>query len=151
MQIFKQEIIQDNTVITLEIQSLDASNAKRVSERLAEAMQGKAQIVLDLGELRYFDVNGFAAILKWVASRKGSDVRLCSQSGKIQALFELLSANALVPLFQTREEALESFDRPRRSEARRYAGTLATEEGRALSFRRTVLEPERKAFEEKPL
>ena len=151
MQIFKQEIIQDNTVITLEIQSLDASNAKRVSERLAEAMQGESQVVLDLGELRYFDVNGFAAILKWVAGKEGSDVRLCSQSGRIQALFELLGANTLVPLFQTRQEAMESFERPSRSEGRRYVSTLATDEGRALSFRRAVLEPERKTFEEKPL
>jgi anti-anti-sigma factor len=126
MQIFKREIIRQSTVLTLEIQSLDASNAQRVSRSLAEAMRGIEQVVVDLGALRYFDVNGFAAILKWAADREGPDIRFCSQSGTVQALFELLDANSVVPLFQNREEAMASFRRSVLPAGRDYAATLST-------------------------
>jgi anti-anti-sigma factor len=110
MQVFQREIIQEKTVIVLAIQSLDATNARYVSRRVSEAMRGRNQIVVDLGALRYFDVSGFAVILKWVAGNgQGPDVRLCSQCGTVQALFELLGTSTVVPLFQSREEAMASF------------------------------------------
>jgi anti-anti-sigma factor len=112
MHIFHRQVIHENTVITLEIQSLDATNAKSVTEKLAAAMRGENRIVLDLGALRYFDVSGFAAILHWATGDRGwPDVRLCSQSGTVQALFELLGANTAIPLFESREEAIASFGR----------------------------------------
>ena len=142
MQIFTQETIQDNSVITLEIQSLDTSNSRRVSERLEAAMRGEGQIVVDLGALRYFDVNGFAAILQWAAGKEGMEVKLCSGCGTIQALFELLSANTLVRLFQNREEAMASFGPPGgRPQGRRDTETLAPLEENVLSGRRVMLEP----------
>ena len=93
-------------MITLEIQSLDAANASYVTECLVKAMQGEGQTVVDLGALRYFDVSGFAAILKWVTG--GSEVRLCSRYGTIHALLELLQADTVVTLYQNREEAMAS-------------------------------------------
>jgi anti-anti-sigma factor len=112
MHLFQRQVIHENTVITLEIQSLDATNAEQVTESLADAMRGEGRVVVDLGALRYFDVSGFAAILKWATGDEDwPDVRLCSQSGTIQALFELLGANTVIPLFQSREEAIASFGR----------------------------------------
>jgi anti-anti-sigma factor len=108
MDIFKREVFRQKTVITLKIHTLDASNARSVSRRVAEAMKGVRQMVLDLGSLRYFDLAGFAVILQW-ASGEGPEVRFCSQSGAVQALFELLGGNAMVPLFFSREEAMASF------------------------------------------
>ena len=112
MHLFQRQVIEKNTVITLEIQSLDGTNAERVTRNLAVAMRGEDRVVLDLGALRYFDVSGFAAILQWATrDREWPDVRLCSQSGTVQALFELLGANTAIPLFQSREEAIASFRR----------------------------------------
>ena len=109
MHIFRREIIGKIAVITLEIQALDASNASHVSGCLLEAMRDEAQIVVDLGALRHFDVSGFAAILKCAAgSSAGREVRLCSRSGNIRALLELLQADTVVPLYQSREEAIAS-------------------------------------------
>jgi anti-anti-sigma factor len=110
MNIFHRENVRQNTVITLGIQSLDSANAQRVTKSLAEAIRGESRVVVDLGALSYFDVSGFAALLKLaVHSNGGPEVRLCSGSGTIQALFELLGANSVVPLFQSRDEALASF------------------------------------------
>src|ERR1700730_10320419 len=108
MDIFKREVFRQKTVITLKVHSLDASNAQRVAMRVAEAMKGVRQILVDLGSLSYFDLAGFAVILKW-ASDEGPEVRFCSQSGAVQALFELLGGNSMVPLFFSREEAMASF------------------------------------------
>lgn len=109
MRILRRETIREINVITLEIQSLDASNAAQVTACLSEAMQGEAKTVVDLGALRYFDVTGFAAILKWAAGNpKGSEVRLCSRSGNVHALLELLQADMVVVLHQSREQALAS-------------------------------------------
>ncbi len=106
MHILRCETIRGITMITLEIQSLDAANASYVTECLVKAMQAETQTVVDLGALRYFDVSGFAAILKWVTG--GSEVRLCSRSGTIHAVLELLQADTVVPLYQSREEAMAS-------------------------------------------
>ena len=40
---------------------------------------------------------------------RGSDVRLCHVSGAVQALLELVRMDKLVSLYETREEAIESF------------------------------------------
>ena len=95
-------------MITLEIPSLDSSNASDVAARLAEAMPEEAPAIVDLGALRYFDLSGFAGILKWAAKPA---VRLCSRSGSIHALLELLRADAVITLYQSREEAIASFPR----------------------------------------
>jgi anti-anti-sigma factor len=109
MQIFTRETIRQFTVLTMEIETLDGNNTQRVSNRLLEAMQRGEQIVVDLGALRYFDVTGFAAILSWVVRCPvGSEVRLCSQSGNIHALFELLRAESVVSLYSSREDAFAS-------------------------------------------
>lgn len=112
MQILKREIIRQCTVVTIQIPSLDISNTQSVSRRVTATMRGQGQVVVDLGALRYFDLNGFAAILHWAAGREGLEVRLCSQSGRVQALFELLSANSFVQLCRSREDAMALFRRP---------------------------------------
>jgi len=115
---FRREMLGGIAVITLEIPSLDASNASDVAARLAEAMPEEAPAIVDLGALRYFDLSGFAGILKWAARPA---VRLCSRSRSIHALLELLRADAVVKLYQSREEAMASFPRrelPKRRAAR---------------------------------
>ncbi len=110
MHTLKRETFGPFTVITLEIQSLDARNAQQVTRCMAEAMDGGVRVIVDLGALQYFDVSGFAAILNWSSGgRQLADVRLCSQSGTIRALFELLRAQKVVPLYRSCEEAVASF------------------------------------------
>jgi anti-anti-sigma regulatory factor len=84
-------------------------------------MPKSALIVLDLGALRYFDVAGFAVILKWAAEPA---VRLCSRAKTVHALSDLLQAETVITIFQSREEALASL------------------RGLETSRRRTALSPE---------
>jgi anti-anti-sigma regulatory factor len=105
MPTFHCETLWGIAVITLDIQSLDVTNASDVTERLVEAMPLEAPAVVDLGALRYFDVSGFAGILKWAAR---PSVRFCSRAESVHALLELLRADTVMTLYQSREEALAS-------------------------------------------
>jgi anti-anti-sigma factor len=118
MDIYKREIIGDIIVITLQVQSIDAKNSQKIGRRVAEAMADGERIVVDLGALRYFDVAGFAALLNWAGGGpRRAQVRFCSQSGAIRALFELLRANAVVPLYRGCEEAMASLGSNERRDA----------------------------------
>jgi anti-anti-sigma factor len=134
MNICRHETVGEVIVISLEVQSMDGNNAHKIARRVAEAMAGGSRIVLDLGPLRYFDVGGFAAILNWArGGTRKAEVRFCSQSGTIRALFELLRVNAVIPLYRSREEAIASF----RGQERRGAEVMAMrEEDRVLPGRR---------------
>jgi anti-anti-sigma factor len=134
MNICRHETVGEIIIISLEVQSIDGNNAHKITRRVAEAMVGGGRIVVDLGALRYFDVGGFAAILNWArGGPQKAEVRFCSQSGTIRALFELLRANAVVPLYRSREEAMASF----RGQERRGAEVMTMrEEDHVLPGRR---------------
>ena len=106
MQVFTNQTIQYCRVLTLVIESLDARNADEVGESVLQAMSESRRVLVDLGALLYFDVRGFAAILRWAAGREDREVCLCSGSRNVHALFGLLQAENLVTLFQSREQAL---------------------------------------------
>ena len=114
MHIFHCETLGGIAVITLDIQSLDATNAADVTERLEGSIPREAPAVVDLGALRYFDLSGFAGIVRWAAR---PSVRFCSRAKSIHALLELLRAETIITLYHSREEALASlrgFDIPLR-------------------------------------
>ena len=97
-------------MLTLAVECIDRHNAMRVGMAVTAALSAESPVLIDLGRLRYFDVRGFVAILKWIAT--GKSVRLCSLDPNIHTLFELLRAHSSVPLYRTREEALASFRQP---------------------------------------
>jgi anti-anti-sigma factor len=115
MHMFTRQIVGETIVVTLKIQSLDSQNVRHVVNGVAAAMLGAERIVVDFGALQYFDVGGFGAILFWAqGGPQKAEVRMCSRSGTVRALFELLRAQTVVPLYKNREEAMASFARVER-------------------------------------
>lgn len=109
---FEREVNGQAIVITLTTECIDWQNAAQVTLSINEAIAGGPRAVIDLGALRYFDVCGFAAILHWTAGgREATDVKLSSKSANVRALFELLRADTLVPLYASADEAMDSFPR----------------------------------------
>jgi anti-anti-sigma regulatory factor len=118
MHFFRRENVGEVLLITLEIQSLDGNNSREVSRRVTEAIGGSSRVVVDLGALRYFDVTGFAELLVWAGGGPHkAEVRFCSQSGTVRALFELLRAPMVVPLYRSFDDAMASLHRPERKSA----------------------------------
>jgi len=109
---FEREVTGQTVVITLTVPCIDCQNAAQLTQAVDDAIAGSKNAVIDLSALRYFDVSGFAAILHWTAGEPSpADVRLCTQSANVRALFELLRADAVVALYASAEEAMDSFPR----------------------------------------
>jgi anti-anti-sigma factor len=111
MEWYRMTTTEDNiALVSLNVESLVSDNVQQVRRSVIPALVKSRRILLDLGKLRYFDVTGFAEILRWVAQAKDAgEVRVCSKSAEVHALFELLCASTVVPFFWSREEALASF------------------------------------------
>jgi anti-anti-sigma factor len=109
---FKRSYIDGIQLLTLSIENLDSSNARTLCSRLDEAKQVIGPVILDLGRLKYFDVAGFAALLGWISRLPPSvEIRLCSKSGTVHSLFELLRGHSVLALYHSKEVALLSFER----------------------------------------
>lgn len=116
--LFRREVLDGVAIVTLQIQVLDERNASRVVGLVAEATRDDAHIVLDLGSLEYFDVSGFAALLKWaIAGPSQPVIAVCSRSGAIRALLELVQADSFFALYHCREDALAALGTYRSSAA----------------------------------
>ena len=105
-RLFRHHMRDGVHIVVLEVPSLDARNASRFGALLANAVSGESPMVMDLSELRFFDLPGFAAISKWAVK---PTVRLCSGSARVHALLELLGADTMITLFPSQDEAIASF------------------------------------------
>lgn len=131
----KRETRGQVVIVTLTIPTLDTENARQVAAAVREAMSGASKVVIDLGLLRYFDASGFAAMLEWtVVGRQAGDVRVTSECGAVRALFELLRADAIVPLYRSCDEAVASF---------RMLAVQAAADGQPVWRSESVLSPSR--------
>jgi anti-anti-sigma factor len=109
MMFLEHETRGQVVVVTLTIQAIETENARQVTAAVMEAMRGASKVVIDLGSLCYFDISGFAAMLEWTGGRQAGDVRVSSECGAVRALFELLRADSILPLYRSCEEAVASF------------------------------------------
>ncbi|MBV9742373.1 MAG: STAS domain-containing protein [Acidobacteriia bacterium] len=106
-------------MITFEIETLDRSNTAGFRKSARDVDWRARRILVDLGSLRYLDTAGVAGLLEWLAQiGRTAEVRLCSSSGPVHALLELVRASTLLPLYHDRQSALASFRREEGSKDR---------------------------------
>ena len=102
------EKINDITVFTVALESLDAKSAKDFRQEFDSAVEDGSTVVLDLESVEFVDSAGLGSI---VASLKrlrgtGGDIRICNVHKPVRALFELVRMHKLVDIFADREEAV---------------------------------------------
>jgi len=88
-----------------------AVNNRAFDKDLAPLIKPNAKIILDLTQVNRLDSSGVGSIvacLKQVRTA-GGDVKLCGLSMKIRALFEMVRLNRVFDIFNTRQEALDSY------------------------------------------
>ena len=98
-------------VVDVPNDSIDVSNCNDFKRDLETAFEDNAQVVLDLAHVEFVDSAGLGSMVwavKQLASR-GGDMRLCNVNGSVRALFELVRMHKLVSVFNSRDEAVESF------------------------------------------
>jgi anti-anti-sigma factor len=91
---------------------LDSSNAQEVIrfvQNMSET-QGLVHLLADFSKLRYINSTGLGAILrisKTLISKQGS-FKIANPNENVFEVIEIVGANRLLSIYQTKEEALDS-------------------------------------------
>jgi anti-sigma B factor antagonist len=103
--------VEDATVVTVNVEEFDASNADDFKQEMAPILQGSSRIVLDLSRVRFVDSSGCGAILSVLknVTSAGGDLKLCRVQRPVRTTFELIRLHRICEIFDTREEAAKAF------------------------------------------
>lgn len=108
---FITEIVEGITIVTLQGETLDASNAKALRAQLAPVLAPGAKLVFDLTDVRFVDSSGLGVLLSCLrrVHSSGGDLKLCGMAKAVRALFELVRMNRIFEIYNSRDEALRSY------------------------------------------
>jgi anti-sigma B factor antagonist len=108
---FAVDQIGDVSLITIQVNKLDAANAKDFKADVTPLLANRQRLVLDLGNLTFVDSSGLGAILSCLKQVTGTqgELKLCNLTKAARILFELVRMHKVFEIFNTREEAVASF------------------------------------------
>ena len=111
MEIKGQLVAENIVVLSPGADSLDAGNAKAFRKAVALIIEERSRIVLDLSAVSFVDSSGLGALIacQRLMNTRAGELRLCSISENVRALFELMRMQRVFKVFDSREEALRSF------------------------------------------
>jgi anti-sigma B factor antagonist len=101
----------DVLVLALREAALDVANVRQFREAAHALIQGRTQVVLDLTDVGFVDSAGLGALISCLRHIRASqgDMKLCSMSKPVRALFELTRMHRVFGIVETRDEAVRSF------------------------------------------
>ena len=105
------ESVGDVMVVGLAGAQLDASTAEEFKRDITPVLEAHTQVVFDLSRLGFVDSSGLGAFLSCLrhVHAQGGDLKLCSLSQPVRALFELVRMHRLFHIFDTQEAAIRAF------------------------------------------
>ena len=105
------EPIGDVMVVLLAGAQLDASTAEEFKRDIMPVLDAHRQVVFDLSPLTFIDSSGLGAFLSCLrhVHAQGGDLKLCSLSQPVRALFELVRMHRIFQIFDTQEAAIQAF------------------------------------------
>jgi anti-sigma B factor antagonist len=105
------EVIDGVTVVALQGETLDASNAKALKADLAGVLAPGAKLVFDLAAVKFIDSSGLGVLLSCLRQVHSSagDLKLCAMAKPVRALFELVRMHRIFEIYASRAEAVESY------------------------------------------
>jgi len=106
-------VTKENGVVIVAVGGeIDADTSPRLRELFDKLLgEGEQSYVIDMAGVEFMDSSGLAAfvrLFKRVRIGKG-DVRLCGLRPEVLKIFELTRLNRVFDIFETRDEAVESF------------------------------------------
>ena len=105
--------VEGNDVLVLELRevALDVKNARDFRDAAHALLQDNAQVVLDMTGVRFVDSSGLGALISCLRHVRGGkgDMKLCSMSKSVLALFELMRMHRVFSIVESRDEAVRSF------------------------------------------
>ncbi len=110
---FAQETKESILVITPEKDSLDASDAPEFKERVMEIIRNNksTSVVFDLNKLQFIDSSGLGSFLSVLRAlnANGGDLKLSRMNGQIRTMFELVKMHKIFEIYNSTEDAIQSF------------------------------------------
>ena len=102
------EYYQHVAVITLEPKII---NINKFKTAIAPVVKKYKNLIFDMSQMKLIDSGGCGALLTCLRklNSAGGDLRLCSVQTPVLTLFELLRIHRVVDIFETREDAVDSF------------------------------------------
>jgi len=90
---------------------LDATEAPVAYDRMIQDLGVKNRVVLDLAEVDYVSSGGLSIIIRLVHHLRnaGGDLHLASPQPFVQKVFDIISFNAILKVFDDIESALAAF------------------------------------------
>jgi len=106
-----REVCNGVAVVTLHENVLDASLIGDFKDVILPILQKESQVVFDMNQIQFVDSSGVGAILSClrILNAGGGDLKLCSLTKPVRALFELVRMHKIFDIFETKELAIESF------------------------------------------
>jgi anti-sigma B factor antagonist len=101
----------DVAIVRVPVEELDASNVGEFKRDMAPVLEAHTKLVFDLHRLRFTDSSGLGAFLSCLrrVNARGGDVKLCSLSSQVRAVFELVRLHRIFDIYSTPEEAVRAF------------------------------------------
>lgn len=98
-------------VIDCQIENLDASNVKSFRDRIQPLIANQNRVVINMSHLKFVDSSGLGALVSCLRIVKGNqgELKLCAMTRSVRALFELMRMHRVFGIFETQNEAVESF------------------------------------------
>jgi anti-sigma B factor antagonist len=99
-------------VVVVREERLDAHNSDELKVEMNRLFEGGTKdLLVDLKEVRFIDSSGLGVMVsgyKNAATRQGS-IKLCSLQTQVKSMFELTRLHRVFDIYQTIDEALESY------------------------------------------
>ncbi|MBS1792412.1 MAG: STAS domain-containing protein [Acidobacteria bacterium] len=107
----KQEKVNDITVVTLRGEVLDASVVSDFKSEITPILQSGYHVVFDMSNIQFVDSSGVGAILSCLRTLNagGGDLKICSLTKPVKALFELVRMHKIFDIFESKDLAVGSF------------------------------------------
>jgi len=99
-------------VLVVREERLDAHNSDELKLEMIRLFEsGTKDLLVDLKEVRFIDSSGLGVLVagyKNASTHQGS-IKLCSLQAQVKSMFELTRLHRVFDIFQTVDEALESY------------------------------------------
>lgn len=99
-------------VVLVREERLDAHNSEDLKAEINRLFEtGTKELLVDLKEVRFIDSSGLGVLVsgfKNAATHQGS-IKLCSLQTQVKSMFELTRLHRVFDIYQTMDEALESY------------------------------------------
>ncbi|MBV9848424.1 MAG: STAS domain-containing protein [Armatimonadetes bacterium] len=105
------ETMDGVAVVTPRSEYLIAGNVDDFRRDMGPVLEANPNVVLDMSQLQFVDSSGIGAFLSCLrrVNAAGGDLKLCGITKQVYAVFQITRMHRIFDIFDTRDEAVQSF------------------------------------------